>query len=262
VQQPVSILTERPLANNRYSITRASRALPGISATAKLVLAALLDHRNPKTGQCNPKRVTLAEELGLDPSPRRGPQRITRALAELRHAGVLCAKKSLRCNYYAIQDGEILRLAAAAQTTQNRASQTTQRCASPTLLTEPVKKKGAAASVGVDKSTPAAAAVGAPAHAAAATPSTPTAKKPPASAEYSADFAIVREALNGLARVAHLFAPDDGIVDMVLGAARGAKGAEIAETLVALWKTDQLRKMRGWGFVPLKIADCYRRASA
>lgn len=36
-----------------------------ISTTGKLLLAQLLDHRNKKTGQCNPGQVKLAEELGI-----------------------------------------------------------------------------------------------------------------------------------------------------------------------------------------------------
>jgi DNA-binding transcriptional MocR family regulator len=48
---------------------------------AKLVLVALLDHLNCKTGRCNPRRHTLAGELGVS------VETIKRGLKELENAG-------------------------------------------------------------------------------------------------------------------------------------------------------------------------------
>jgi DNA-binding transcriptional MocR family regulator len=80
----VLIVAKELLANKRLSMT------------AKLLLAVLQDHRNNRTGQCNPKRQTLAGELGVS------METITRALKELRLAGFIRAKQAQRTNSYEI----------------------------------------------------------------------------------------------------------------------------------------------------------------
>src|SRR6058998_1527053 len=76
-------------------VTKAVLADKRISATAKLLLAVLNDHRNKETDQCNPRRETLAAELGT------GTQVVKRALGELRAAGFLTSTKGQRANTYA-----------------------------------------------------------------------------------------------------------------------------------------------------------------
>jgi DNA-binding transcriptional MocR family regulator len=81
-QRSVLIVAKEVLADKR------------ISATAKLLLAQLLDHRNKKTGQCNPTHDTLAEELGTN------VDKVQRAMAELYRFGFVQAKKGQRgCRY-------------------------------------------------------------------------------------------------------------------------------------------------------------------
>src|SRR6516225_7974320 len=58
-----------------------------ISANAKLLLAQLLDHRNKRTGQCNPWQSTLASELGLS------EDMVQRGLQELRRLGFIEIKR-------------------------------------------------------------------------------------------------------------------------------------------------------------------------
>jgi hypothetical protein len=68
-----------------------------ISATAKLLLAQLQDHRNKQTGQCNPSRQKLTEELGVP------LHTIKRALIELRKFGFIQSKQVRYSNNYEIQ---------------------------------------------------------------------------------------------------------------------------------------------------------------
>lgn len=72
----------------------------GLSMTARLLFGFLLDHRNKKTGQCNPRRQTLARELGIDNGRDQGRRRISRALAELRAAGFVTSKQGQHANFY------------------------------------------------------------------------------------------------------------------------------------------------------------------
>ena len=58
-----------------------------ISATEKLLLAQLLDHRNKRTDQCNPRQTTLARELGIS------RHTVERALWKLRELGFLTIKR-------------------------------------------------------------------------------------------------------------------------------------------------------------------------
>jgi biotin operon repressor len=61
-----------------------------ISVTARLLLAQLLDHRNRKTAQCNPRETRLAEELGVS------RRTIIRRLEELKKVGLLAVKRTGR----------------------------------------------------------------------------------------------------------------------------------------------------------------------
>jgi hypothetical protein len=72
-----------------------------ISATAKLLLAQLEDHRNPETGQCNPSRKKLTKELGLP------LHAVKRALIELRKFGFIRSKQARYTNNYEIQVAQI-----------------------------------------------------------------------------------------------------------------------------------------------------------
>lgn len=72
-----------------------------ISVTARLLLGFLLDHRNKQTGQCNPKRKTLARELGVSMVT------ISRALAELREGNFIRSKQQQHTASYQIQAYQI-----------------------------------------------------------------------------------------------------------------------------------------------------------
>src|SRR5215831_10437736 len=65
-----------------------------LSVTAKLLLAQLLDHRNRRTGQCNPQILTLAGELGIYRTT------VIRGLAELKRAGWIETKRGQNGNRY------------------------------------------------------------------------------------------------------------------------------------------------------------------
>jgi DNA-binding transcriptional MocR family regulator len=83
-RQSFLIVTKEVLRDNR------------ISATAKLLFAQLLDHRNKTTGQCNPKRKTLAEKLGTS------VDKVDRAAQELRRAGYLTWRRVQYTAFYEI----------------------------------------------------------------------------------------------------------------------------------------------------------------
>ena len=87
-----------------------------LSATAKLLLAQLLDHRNKTTGQCNPRIKTLAEELGVSQSTA------GRALRELREARLVKITWSSRSSRYEILFGQIDRSCSVKLTEQPRRS--------------------------------------------------------------------------------------------------------------------------------------------
>jgi hypothetical protein len=72
-----------------------------ISATAKLLFAQLLDHRNKRTGQCNPRRKTLADEIGVS------VDQVDRAAGELQRAGYLTWKRDRRTAFYELLDPRI-----------------------------------------------------------------------------------------------------------------------------------------------------------
>ena len=74
-----------------------------LSITARLLMAQLLDHRNNRTGQCNPKRKTLAQALGMDTGKDKGSRRMTRALAELRKAGLISSKQGQHGSFYELR---------------------------------------------------------------------------------------------------------------------------------------------------------------
>lgn len=71
-----------------------------ITVTARLVLAQLYDHRNKRTGQCNPKIRTLASELGLSIST------VGRALRSLREAAMVKITWRQRSSDYQILNGQ------------------------------------------------------------------------------------------------------------------------------------------------------------
>jgi DNA-binding transcriptional MocR family regulator len=88
-QQSFLIISKEILADKR------------ISVTAKLLLAQLIDHRNKQTGQCNPKRQTLARELGVSVPT------IQRALSELIKAEFIRSTKRPRTNFYEFLSDQI-----------------------------------------------------------------------------------------------------------------------------------------------------------
>jgi DNA-binding transcriptional MocR family regulator len=88
-QQSFLIISKEILADKR------------ISVTAKLLLAQLIDHRNKQTGQCNPKRQTLARELGVSVPT------IQRALSELIKVEFIRSKKRSRTNFYEFLSDQI-----------------------------------------------------------------------------------------------------------------------------------------------------------
>jgi hypothetical protein len=80
--------------NSFLIVAKDTLANKNISTTAKLLFAQLCDHRNRRTGQCNPKRRTLGSELGVSVAT------IKRALGELRTAGFLTSRKGQYTNTY------------------------------------------------------------------------------------------------------------------------------------------------------------------
>jgi DNA-binding transcriptional ArsR family regulator len=83
------------MARNSYLIvTRDLLANKSISVTARLLFAQLLDHRNRHTGQCNPRAIVLADELGIS------RRTVDRALKELRAAEMLTVKRTGRASAY------------------------------------------------------------------------------------------------------------------------------------------------------------------
>lgn len=69
--------------NSFLIVAKAILADKRISVTAKVLYAQLLDHRNKRTGQCNPQQTTLARELGTSVDT------IQRHLSELRQHGLI-----------------------------------------------------------------------------------------------------------------------------------------------------------------------------
>ena len=67
-----------------------------LSRTARLVYIYLLKFRNLRTGQCNPKRATLADKIGVSVAT------VKRALVELRQKGLIASQKHSRCNSYQV----------------------------------------------------------------------------------------------------------------------------------------------------------------
>jgi hypothetical protein len=72
-----------------------------ISGNAKLLLALLLDHRNKRTGQCNPWESSLAEELGIS------RYAVMRGLKELSLAGWIQTKRGQNGNRYEFPKSQI-----------------------------------------------------------------------------------------------------------------------------------------------------------
>lgn len=63
-------------------------AMPDLSDAAKLVFIRLVDHRNARTGQCNPSYPTLAHGTG------KSRRRVITAIGELEQAGLLTVNRS------------------------------------------------------------------------------------------------------------------------------------------------------------------------
>ncbi|HEY1876924.1 MAG TPA: helix-turn-helix domain-containing protein, partial [Rhizomicrobium sp.] len=84
-RQSVLIVAKELIANKK------------LSTTAKLLFALLLDHRNKKTGQCNPSRKILAGELGVSIDV------IKRAVGDLIEAGFIQRKRGRHSNWYEIR---------------------------------------------------------------------------------------------------------------------------------------------------------------
>ena len=83
------------MARNSYLILAKDLAADKrISVTARLLFAQLLDHRNRHTGQCNPRAIVLAGELGIS------RRTVDRALKELRKAEMLTVKRTGRASTY------------------------------------------------------------------------------------------------------------------------------------------------------------------
>ena len=77
-------------------ITKAVLASKCISKTTALLLMQLEDHRNKRTGQCNPKIATLAREIGVC------ERTIDSALGQLRSLGLLLCRKGQRGSTYEV----------------------------------------------------------------------------------------------------------------------------------------------------------------
>lgn len=227
-----------------------------LSNGAMKALLGLLSFRNRKTGQCNPKIAKLCERLG-------GVSDVTarRWLRQLRRAGIVEATKEHgKSNSYRID------MACAVKNDRTEGA----GCAVKNDRTCAVKNDRSVPPLPYMNQkniepvhTPAAATTCREPAAAAAPKPTQTQKRPPASeGAEAARFRIVRDSLNGLADAAHIPYPDDDLVRRVLAIAPAAAGHEISAALVRLWKGGQLAKMRGWGFVLLKLGDCVRRGAA
>lgn len=65
-----------------------------ISATAKLLFAQLCDHRNKRTGQCNPWEGTLAVKIGVS------RRTVIRGVKELKRAGLIEPQRTQQGNQY------------------------------------------------------------------------------------------------------------------------------------------------------------------
>jgi hypothetical protein len=85
----------RSINDTYYAVVKILAAATVLSATTKLVLAVLEDHRNRATGQCNPRVTTIAEELGI------GEATVKRSLGMLKHAGLISVKRG-RSNSYEV----------------------------------------------------------------------------------------------------------------------------------------------------------------
>ena len=90
------------MARNSYLIVAKDLlADKSVSLTARLLFALLLDYRNSRTGQCNPWEATLATKLGVSESS------IFRAMKELKKAGRIEVKRTVRGNWYAFPTRQI-----------------------------------------------------------------------------------------------------------------------------------------------------------
>lgn len=83
------------MARNSYlTIAKDLLADKSVSMTAKLLFSQLLDHMNRQTGQCYPKELTLARELGVS------RWTVIRRLDELKTVGLIEIRRSQRGNRY------------------------------------------------------------------------------------------------------------------------------------------------------------------
>jgi hypothetical protein len=201
-----------------------------ISVTAKLLLAQLVDHRNGRTGQCNPRETTLAAELGIC------KRTVKYRLAELKRAGLIEVKRTQHGNHYKFPGAK-----DCPSQGQDRPLRRGKSCPSgaPYPLYESYVIEPAAKECASDA-------------AAAVQP------KPPASANRDEHtVSIVRQSLQELAREIHMRPPDEDLVRRVIDAARGAPGDVIHETLVSFWKRGRLSTIRSWGLLLTLLNGCF-----
>jgi hypothetical protein len=97
-----------------FMIPETVAATKTLSSTAKLLLAQLLDHRNKRTAQCNPKQATLARELGISEDT------VQRKLVELRRLGFVATKRHPYGCTYEIQIPQIRGRETANPRVRNR----------------------------------------------------------------------------------------------------------------------------------------------
>ncbi|HEY6371121.1 MAG TPA: helix-turn-helix domain-containing protein [Candidatus Sulfotelmatobacter sp.] len=236
-----------------------------LSSGAKQALLGLLSFRNRQTGRCCPKIATLRMRLGgiSDATVRRW-------LRELRLAGIVRASRHRCSNSYDFEFSTNCgkqTVDSCGKANRDRSNMTGQDRSNMSGALEPIVLNYVKECGGGDNYEATPPPLEIPKQRQKPTPKTPVERKPPARAQTSepdeSETAVVRQSLHALAQQAHLPPPDDGLVRLVIEAARGATGEQINAVLVALWKSGQLAKMRGWGFVPIKIGDCFgRRATA
>lgn len=228
--------------NSYFIVSKELAADKTISATAKLLFGQLLEHRNRKTGQCNPEINTLAGEIGAHRTS------VMRALAELQRSGRIEIHRTQRGNYYKFAESQN----ATSQVAFRISAESQNATLIPFTEPNPIEPIAAASpEVVTDR-----------AAAAGEQKAKPTTQKPPARETDGTGFRAVKATLHELAPLVRLPLPDDDLVWRVIDAGNGASGEEIQEALVFMWKRDALRNMRSWGFIPLKIADLARRAAS
>lgn len=237
-----------------------------LSTGARQALLGLLSFRNKETGLCCPRVATLAQRLGTS------SRTLFRWMAELRACGILEVKRNGRANFYTFHKcGKPVVENAAYQGKTGDKSGTSDvpilaHQLSFILYEQDSINRQSGVESGCTFSHPTAAdrPSSPPPLKTEDQTQTPVKRKAPATARSMTggrDFCLVRDSLRALAREAGLPPPDDDLVWQAIEAAPGATGEQIHATLVALWKGGHLQKMRGWGFIPLKLGDYYKASA-